>query len=328
MYRFFFVGICVLGLALSAIPAYAIDLPGTNQLSINLSPENPRPYDTITITPSSNALNLSSQTIQILVNGAQIEKGTGTVSAQAILGAPGTATTIKIIATDAAGVTNSAQVTLHPADVSLIIEPNTTSHSFYEGGLLVAPQNPIRLVAITDFRSASGAQIPASSLIYTWKFGDQTLQSDSGIGRSVLSAIAPVKYRDANIDLIVQSPDSTQVAEAVVTISPVDPIVLLYQHDPLLGVLFNMAMGSSFTMPGTEATFRAISYYLGSTPSYSWSVNSAGSGSGTDLTVRSNGTGSGTAILGVTGVDAAGRAGSALLSVLFGNNSSSGIFGL
>lgn len=266
-------------------------------ITVNIFPTYPRPYQTITITPHSTLLDLTASAVTISVNGTVIQKGTGTQEASVQVGGPGEVTNITVSVATPDGKTTKSTLSVRPADVALIIEPTSSAHPFYTGLPLVAPQARVRLVAIPDLRSSAKVALDPSKLVYTWKLGDQVLQSASGVGRSVLIATAPVRYRDADITLTVTSPDSSLVAQAFATVSPVDPIVRIYADDPLKGPDFDHALSGVFTLLSAEATFRAVPYYFGSSPAFEWSVNNTAQSAQRTVTVRSTGSGKGTASL-------------------------------
>lgn len=281
-------------------PALAQFSTQDNPVSVILVPEYPHSYETVTISPRSSLIDLTASTVTVSANGVVIQKGTGTQSTAITVGAPGTETKVVVSVVGTDGQKYSVQTVLRPADVSLIVEPNTTTHPFYAGLPLVAPEGVVRLVAIPDIRSNPATAINPASLIYTWKLGNKVLQDASGIGRSVLVASAPVRYRQADITLTVTSSDSRFVAEAKTTIDPSDPIVRLYPYDPLLGPDYDHAITGTYTLPGTEETFRAVPYFFKEPPALEWSVGGVAQTAQRDITVRSSGTGAGTASLEVS----------------------------
>lgn len=316
----------LLSLALAGFAAHA-QLASTDALTLDVSPQYPAPYQTVTITPQSSSIDLSGSSLTYSVNGKVVQQGSGQQSANISLGGPGSATTVTVTATYN-GTPYSASVTLRPADVALILEPVSTTHPFYEGGALVGDQGNIRVIAMPDLRTSSGAQIPPSSLEYVWKNGDQVLESASGIGKSVLTASAPVKYRDSTVTVTVSTPDQSVVGQAAVLISPTDPVVRIYENDPLLGPRYETALPGSVTLTQNEDTYRAVPYYFTTVPTLTWSLNGAASQTGQDITVRPAGGGGGTALLGVSAsTGSLGQSASANLSVSFGQ-SSGGLFGL
>lgn len=304
------------------VPASAgAQAPSTDPLTITLSPTRPRPYDTVTISVTSSLINLPASVVTISVDG--VEVGEGDRTAVVKMGGPGTSRTIRTTA-EFNGQTFTDQITVAPAEVALILEANSTSHPFYDGAQLVPSKGTVRLVAIPDFRSAPATRIPASELVYTWKIGNKTLTDQSGIGKSTLTATAPVRYRDAEVSVTVATRAGTLVASDSVTVSPVDPYVRIYQDDPLADAWFSRALSGTFSLSGDEETFVVVPYFFSSVPTFEWILNGNPSGSGNHVTVRASG-GSGSAVLGANALGSDYQA-RATLNVRFGENRG-GIFG-
>ncbi|MDB4991944.1 MAG: seg [Parcubacteria group bacterium] len=317
----------VVFLGLGAMYIAHAQLGSTDPINLTIEPSYPRPYQIITVTPDSDLIDLSASTVTFSVNGRVVQTGTGSESASIAVGGPGTVTNIVVTATNN-GQKYTKSISIHPADVALIIEPTSTIHPFYEGASLVGSEGRVRIIAIPDLRNSKGVQIPPQNLVYSWKNGDQILQDSSGIGRSVLTAAAPVRYRNATITLTVSSQDSSVVGQASVYIAPADPLMRIYHNDPLLGPLFDTALPNSITLNGSEDTYRAVPYYFTSIPSLTWQMNGTPSQTGQDITVRPAGSGQGTAILDVTGSSGTlGQSANSTMSVTFGKTST-GIFGL
>lgn len=304
-------------------------LPDNDPLTLSVTPQHPRPHQNITVAPRSTLINLAASTVRITVNGAPVYEGSGTQGTTVRTGALGERTTIVVAVTEPGGQTYRKELVLRPAEVSLVLEPASTAHPFYQGGGLVASEGRVRLVALPDFRTAPGARIPASNLVYTWRHGSQILNDSSGIGRSTLIATAPVRFRNADITVTVTSQDGALVGEATTRVSAVDPIARIYRNDPLLGPNFDIALTDRFAMPDTEATFRAVGYFFRVPPTFSWTVNNSANGTDRDLTVRATGSGQGTARLNLTATEPdTRRNASAGVTVDFGARTGFGFFGL
>ena len=327
-FSFFALAILCLFLYTCTSPAHAQTDTGTDPFTLDVSPQYPAPFETLTITPSSSSFDIAGATISVTVNGTSFYKGTGGASIQIPLSGPGSTTNVTVTAVSG-GQTYTQRLSVHPADVALVVEPVSTTHPFYAGEGLVSSEGQLHLVAIPDLRTSTGKAISPSSLVYTWSLGDQVLDSDSGIGKSVLNATAPQRYRDANVSVTVASQDGSVIAKASTTISPVDPLTRIYRDDPLLGPLFDIALTDSFTMTDTEDTFFGVPYYFSSTPTLNWVVNGTDSGADPDITVRSTGNGSGTAVIGFTANDSGStQTANSTVSVTFGQKSTLGFFGL
>ena len=296
-------------------------------LTVDIAPENPRPYQTITVTPGSTLIDLSASTITVTLNGKVVMKGSGAASVPITIGGPGERTTVVVSAT-LNGQTYTKELIFRPGDVALVVEPISSAHPFYAGGALTSPQGRVRVVAIPDLRTNATTRIPPQNLVYIWKFGNKILQENSGIGKSVLVATAPPRYRDAQLTVTVSSQDSTTVAEASTVVNPVDPIVRLYPNDPLFGPDFDHALSSTLALEGSEESFRGVAYFFGATPTLSWSVNNQPSGNEKDVTVRTTGTGPGTASLSFTASNSVThQTVTRPLTVSFGGKKGTNLFG-
>ncbi len=328
--QLFRVSLMLLSLAVFPLSAGAQALlPSSDAITFIVTPTYPRPYDTITISPRSTLLNLSESVVTISVNGEIVQEGTGTRSAQATMAGPGSATVITVSAKDPTGAVYTKELTLRAADVSLVMEPISSSHPYYEGASLVAPEGRVRLVALPDFRGANGAVIPPETLVYSWKNGEKQLTDQSGIGRSVLDGVAPLRYRNANITVTVTSQDRLFAGSASVLVAPVEPSVYVYRTYPLLGTWLERAIGSSATLTDTEDSYRAVGYNFRRVPSFAWTVNGQANETDDDITVRITTPGSGTAQVGVTArAEGLFQQAAKTFALNFSSGNSLGIFGL
>lgn len=303
--------------------AQAQSIPGGEDISVTLNPSYPRPYDRVTVTVTSNLFDLASSDIDISVNGTVVNEGNRTAVVR--MGGPGTKTTVRAVVVSGAD-RREKQVIIAPAEVALILEADSTSHPFYPGASLVSSEGRVRLVALPDLRTSPTTKIAPESLVYTWKLGDQTLAAQSGVGRSVFVATAPARYRDAEVSLVVSTRDKALSARALITVSPVDPIVRIYRTDLLSGTIFSQALSKTFALPQAEETFRAVPYYFKKPPILSWTLNGNASGVEESLTVRSTGN-TGTGVLGLSAVGEGAEARTGV-TVQFGTTRRSGFFGL
>lgn len=300
MYRgrsFSFIVLILAGFGLLGLSSSRAQVTGADPLTVELSPAYPAPYQTVTVTPSSTLFDIAAASVSVTVNGTAFYKGSGGTAVQVPIGGPGTSTTIVVSVTSADGQVNKKSFVIRPASVALVVEPLSSTHPFYAGPGLVSPEGRVRLIAVADLRPSATKALDPATLEYTWKLGDQILTNDSGIGKSVLNASAPQRYRDAPVSVTVSSPDGNLNAQAQTTISPVDPIVRIYRNDPLLGPLFDNSLSDTVTLSGSEDTYRGVGYYFSTVPKLSWAVNGVDSGATEDITLHSAGSGTGTAVL-------------------------------
>jgi len=303
---------------------------GPPPITLSLSSQYPAPYSSVTLTTNSTTLNLANATLAVSVNGAKVY--VGNVQPVAITtGAPGTSTTINATVTSQ-GESYAASVTITPGDVSLVEEPVASAPPLYLGKPLVPISGEVRLVAMTGFRTASGVPIDPSTLSYTWTQDGSTLEDVSGIGKSVIIVDSPLQYRSSSISVVVEAQDGTEVGADSVSLAPQDPTVRIYADDPLLGILFDHALSSSFAITGTEASFYAAPYSFSianEAPTIAWFLNGSGAGSENSITLRPTGGGAGNGSLSVSASENANyESATADLSLSFGSNANTNLFGL
>ncbi len=285
----------LLCLTLMSIPfanVHAIEIPGfTNSLSITISPTYPRPFEEILITPESSGIDLSRFEVTILVDGEEVYKGEGPKSRYALLKEAGKPTTIVVRAENASGEKYEESLTIIPASIALLVESGVPAYPFYPGANLIPSESMVRIIALPEFKNQNGSLINPNTLIYTWKEGERLLAAHSGRGKQAITIEGPVRYRSSTISVIASTPDEKVVARGVVRLVPGEPLVNIYESDPLLGVLFNRALEREVNIEDDERTFRAIPFNMGGNAQVAWSVNREQGAQSKDITVRPDGRG-------------------------------------
>lgn len=222
-----------------------------------------------------------------------------------------------------------AQVT--STDVVLVAEPLASAPPLYAGKPLVPLGGSVRVVAMADLRSAPGARLDPSTLAYAWSVDGIAIDSASGLGKRSIIVDSPLQYRSSTIEVTVTSPNGALVAASSLDLVASDPTLRIYERDPLLGILFDHALGSTYTLKGAEATLYGATYSfptaLGA-PTLRWFLNGTSVQTGALLTLRPTGTKAGTASLSLTGASSDIAAASAGLTVSYGSTASTNIFGL
>ena len=324
MFRFFVA--LLIALSIPVVYVHA-QFSSADPLSITISPEYPRPYEVVTVTPNSTLIDLSATTRKYSVNGKNVSVDAGAQSIPVTMGGPGEKTTISISAVFG-GKTYRKDLVIRPADVALVVEPVSTAHPFYKGALGLAPEGRVRLIAIPDLRTSASVRSDPSALSYTWRFGNKILQGESGIGKNVLTASGPMRYRSAQISVVVATPDSAVVARAQTLLEPVDPLIRVYPSSPLLGIDFDHSLIGSYVLSGSEESFRGVAYFFAGDPTLAWTVSGQGSGADKDVTVRTTGSGSGTASLSLTArLAQTHQSVTNSLNVVFGTQKNTNVFG-
>lgn len=256
-----------------------VSIPGIeNTLTLSSIPQYPGPNSAITLTLSDSFIDISSSNITWYVSGKEVASGVGLTSYKTSVGGLGSETDVVATAdTDQGELSTSA--TLTPTSIDLVWESDSYTPAFYLGRALPSAGSRVRVEAIPHFLKSDGSEVPANSLLYTWRVNGTVVGTQSGTGHSfALMSVSPFA-REESIEVEIASPDGHYSGTASVSIPVVQPLLELYEDHPLLGILFTKALGTSASIPEPEMAFAAVPYF---TPifapndpslSYSWAVN-------------------------------------------------------
>ena len=301
----------------------------TNPFTISIDPQYPTPQGTATLSFLSSTLDLANASMTVSVGGTQTYKGS--VQPVAItLGRAGKVLSVLVKITSG-GVPYSQSVVLQPEDVSLIAEPFASAPVLYPGKPLIPLGGTTRVVAIANFKDAAGRTLDPATLSYSWTVDGTQIANSSGIGKEVIMVASPLQYRERSVSVVVESLSASFVGGASLTLAPVEPSVRLYQNDPLLGILFDHALGGTYAIQGTESSLYAAPFslpLLNGAPFLQWFLNGGAAQTGSLITLRPTGNGQGSASLSLTASAGALSEAMANLSLSFGATSSTNLFGL
>lgn len=296
--------------------------------TFEVSPQYPAPHSTAVLSFTSSSLDLSNATLTVSVGGKNIY--TGTVQpVSVVLGKTGSVTNVR--ATLSAGGSNYTQsLSIQPEDVTLIAEPVSSVPPLYRGKSEVPLEGDVRVVAIANLKNASGTTLNSSTLSYAWTVDGTQVSNSSGIGKTTLMVAAPLQYRERSVTVTVQSQDGSLVGGASLSLSPQDPIVRIYENDPLLGIRFDRALQGEHTI-AAESTLYAAPFSFPTTigaPQFQWFLNGEAAQTGNSITLRPTGSGQGNAALSLTASAGGSSLATANLSLSFGTATGFNPFGL
>jgi len=325
-----------LALALPLL-ASAQSLPGLEGLggvvgpsfSISMAPQYPAPFSTATLSFLSTTIDLSNATLAVSANGKNIYQGSiQPVSIQ--LGKAGSVTNIS--ATMTSGDATYKQVlSVQPEDVVLVAEPMASVPPLYPGKPSVPLEGSVRVVTVANLRNAGGTMLNPASLSYAWTVDSTQIANSSGIGKMSVIVASPLQYRARNVSVIVRSSDGALVGGASLSLSPVNPTVRIYENDSLLGIRFDHALLSGYTIGGSESTLYAAPFSfptIGGAPTLQWFLNGSAAQTGNMITLRPTGSGQGSASLSLVASSGSYTTATTNLSLVFGAKPSTNFFGL
>lgn len=324
-----------LGLALILPGVVSAQLAGTSDgvtgaaFNASVNPQYPTPYSKAVISVLSDSLDLANSTMAVSVAGKQIYKGS--VQPVAVtLGKAGVVTLARVIITSN-GASYSQTLLIQPQDLAIIAEPISSAPPLYLGKPLVPQEGDVRVVAAASFTDAAGKKLDPTSLSYSWTVDDTRIANSSGIGKAAIIVASPLQYRARDVSVVVTSQDGKVVSGTSLSLEPMDPSVRIYENDPLLGIRFDHALSSSYTIAGAESTLYAAPFSLpttGGLPFIQWFLNGSSAQTGNSITLRPSGSGGGSASLSLTASAGTLTTAAANLSLIFGSATSNNFFGL
>lgn len=303
-------------------------LGDTYPFTLSISPEYPSPYTSILLTPSSGSLDITAATMRVQVGTKQIYDGSAQPTTVTLAGA-GTPVVIKVTMRSG-GKDVSSTVTVTPQDVSLVAEPLSSAPALYQGKALVPVDGTVRVVAVANLRTTTGRAIDPATASYNWTVDGTLVTGVSGIGKSAINVPSPLMYRNRTVRVIVTNADKTLVGGRSITLRSSEPILRIYEQDPLLGVRFERALRGSHAITSSEFSLFAAPYSFSTNvpPVIEWFLQGTSAQKGPVVTLRPAGQGEGTASFSV--VASSGDTGSATetLSLSFGSRFGTNLFGL
>ncbi len=247
-------------------------------LDVKIYPNNPGPNDTIRVTIESYLSDMDKAFIKWELNGSIAQKGTGKTSFSFQNGSSGTTTNLTVTILTNAGEEIIRSFSWTPVGVTIMWEADTYTPPFYRGKALLSPQAIVRVVAIPDNTGGANA-LDAGNLVYAWEKDGSSITESSGYGRNSFSFVGPKPYDNSNVKVNVSSVDDTINSEVRVYLPVSNPLILFYNKNPLLGVLYNRPLDDTLTTTDREFSISAEPYFFSNerseTPAlkYSWSIN-------------------------------------------------------
>ncbi len=278
---FFFSFLVSRALAQYDIPSIPSLIPGfEEQISVHVNPENPGPNQNVSISLEAFGTDLNRATISWLLNNKVSQSGVGIITYNFNTGKIGSVSDITILILPVNGIKITKRVVINPGNIDLVWEADSYVPPFYNGKKLHQPEGNLTFVALPNL-VLNGVRISPQNLIYTWSQDDEILGDRSGYGKNTLTVSGDVLNHPVNISVKANSIKNEVVGEGAISVGSVNPQVLLYENNPLYGVLFNNALRDQFALKETEFKLSAYPYYFSTnSPSssslkYQWAINNS-----------------------------------------------------
>ncbi|NCU28250.1 MAG: hypothetical protein EOM85_01090 [Candidatus Moranbacteria bacterium] len=247
------------------------------EISVEIIPENPEPYEGVTIRLTSYATDIDKAIITWQSNTGTVQSGIGLKSYS--FKAPGPNEIIYFdVSINPANETSSIKkrITISPSDMELMWESvDGYVPPFYKGKNLPSRGSAIKVVAIPSTNAITSG---IGDFDYTWKNSDQTLENSSGYNKNAYVFKNSLFNKTESVEVQVSSVKGNYNAQKSIEIPTYNPFLVFYKKSPTDGILFNNAIVDNYKMTEDIATFVSSPYYLTLNNrnyvfNYNWSAN-------------------------------------------------------
>ena len=269
-------------------------LRGAGTVSVEITPEFPIPNAATSVKLITYNTNLDKARISWTIGGKAIKSGVGEKTLTFTTGPLGKTSLVMATIYTKEGYVMIKEIPITPLEVNFLWEAMTYVPPFYKGKAGYGYGSVARVIAFPEFFKA-GTRISNSNLVYKWSINGRVAQDASGYGKNFLDVPEQIFPKSIAVEVEVKSFDGTLAVKKEVVLEPVQPKVLVYENNPLYGILAQKSLANNYTLVGNEITISAIPYFFsatertGSDMQYRWSLNNRDLGlqDNADITLRS-----------------------------------------
>ena len=250
----------------------------TDYLDIKTSPQNPGPNETIHVSIESYLSDMNKATIRWSVNGKVVDSGIGKTTFSFKNGVPNTTTRLVISVTTNTGENITKELTFRPVDIMVLWEADTYTPPFYKGKPLMTTQSTVRIIAVPNTTTSKNT-LDGGGLVFEWEKDGITTKSSSGYNKNSFLFEGPKPYGEANVRVKVSSLNDATKSDFAINVPLSQPIILFYESQPLLGVLYNRPVDATSAFSAKEVSIKAEPYFFSNETlgqqinSYQWFLN-------------------------------------------------------
>lgn len=273
--------LCAVQIFFVSIASSAIDeseLIGPEDLVIVVAPAVPGPNEEVVLGAKNFLTDMRRADIRWFVNGTLEKEGIGETVLSLTTGDVGSRITVRAVAYTFEGDTLSETILLVAGEVDILWQAYTYTPPAYKGKALPTAESKIRLLALPNLVTESGATLLPKTLVYEWRKDGAMMAEVSGYGRQDIVVNAS-RGGVLNMEVSVSNLTKTLSARRKITIKTVSPELIFYEENALSGTQYGRAIGSEYSPFVNEFQIRAEPYYFstndmeGGGVDYKWSLN-------------------------------------------------------
>lgn len=270
----FILGIIFIPMSLSAESEIILQ---ESDIDITTIPENPEPYQNVTIKLVSYATDLNKAIIEWRSGSSVVLSGYGKTSYSFKTFGPNTTTVFSVTIT-APGSLNSItkRIAISPSEIEVFWEAvNGYTPPFYKGKSFISRESTIKVVAIP---TTSTIKNGIGKITYKWESAYKTIASASGYNKNSYIFKNDPLNKTEKVTVTASSVDGKYNAVKTINIPIISPKIIFYKKSPTEGILYNQALLNNVLIEEDETTIVAEPYFLAlrgneSLFTYDWKIN-------------------------------------------------------
>ena len=257
--------------------AFKANAASQGDVTITVVPENPTPNENTTVTLSSYTYDLNSVLITWSVDGKKGLSGIGQKSFSINAPALGKQTTVTAVLELPDGEISEV-ATISPSVMVLVWQAyDSYVPPFYEGKAMPSPGSEVKVVALPEIKNGSSLVNP-NNMTYSWQEDYNNQQDASGYNKNYFIYTSDLLDSSNNVDATATTLDQKYSAEGNINVSTVAPKIDFYKSDPVLGTIWEQALGDGHQIMGNEI-IQAAPYFISPQDiripflTFNWSIN-------------------------------------------------------
>jgi hypothetical protein len=246
-----------------------------DKMDIKINPVNPRPGENVSVEIQSYSFDSTNSYFVWIKNGEIIEQGVGVSSASFKLDNSGLPESLEIIIEKKNGGKINRFVEIKPSEIDIIYEPNTYTHPFYDGKPVFTHESNVRFIAIPSVLGDDGEKENISNFNYKWLVDGKPDNSQSGVGENTFLYQSSFISEPVRVSVQISSLVSDFYTQKTVEVSPENPITLIYEDNPLNGIVYEKAITGSIPLSKKEVRLKAVPLFFSKDGniSFEWLMN-------------------------------------------------------
>jgi hypothetical protein len=248
-----------------------------SDIDVQTIPENPEPYQDVTIKLVSYATDLNRAMIVWRSGSSTILSGYGKTSYSFKTFGANTTIVFDVTITPSGSTSGvSKKISISPSEVEVFWESvDGYLPPFYKGKSFITRESTIKVVAIPNSNVVKQGK---GNIAYTWKNKDNTVQNASGYNKDSYVFKNDILNNSEDVTVSVSSVDGKYSAIKTISIPMVSPKIIFYKKSPTEGILYNQALTNDMLMEEDEMTIVAEPYFLATKGNeyffdYYWKIN-------------------------------------------------------